>query len=113
MASISTCCYLCGDEDMNTHSYHDSLNEPVQLVIDFERKAKHQEDLVLKYWVWNRGSPSRIHQLLIDQGLIAENTPLTSIRRAISNLTKRGLLRKTNVKVQGLYGRSENLWERV
>jgi DNA replication protein DnaD len=101
------------EEMQEQSSYHNTTHEPTQLVIDFERKAKHQEDLVLKHWVWNRDSPSRIYQLLIDQGLIAKNTPLTSIRRAISNLTKRGLLRKTNVKVQGLYGRTETLWERI
>jgi hypothetical protein len=102
---------------MNTHSYHDSLNEPIQLVIDFERKAKHQEKLVLVCFDGVRHfpmlSPSVIHKTLITTEQIAAKTPLTSIRRAISNLTKRGLLRKTNVKVQGLYGRGEFLWERV
>lgn len=36
--------------------------------------------------------------------------PLTSIRRAISTLTKAGALVKTETKRKGVYGRSEFVW---
>jgi hypothetical protein len=80
------------------------------MVIDFEQKAKHQERIIL--WCFNSLkkplSPSKVHEVVSLQ-----NTPLTSIRRAITNLTKQGKLRKTNIKVQGKYGRQEYCWERI
>ena len=40
-------------------------------------------------------------------------TPLTSIRRGMTDLTERGLLRKTTEKRQGIYGKMEHVWEVV
>tara|TARA_R100001463_G_scaffold1619_1_gene7053 strand:+ start:1486 stop:1785 length:300 start_codon:yes stop_codon:yes gene_type:complete len=37
--------------------------------------------------------------------------PITSIRRAFSNLTKQGKIYKTSEKELGLYGRLEHLWK--
>jgi len=39
--------------------------------------------------------------------------PLTSIRRSISNLTRFGLLIKTEIKRNGQYGRKEYAWRRA
>lgn len=39
-----------------------------------------------------------------------ENVPITSIRRAISNLTKNGHLEKTPVKAKGKYGKPTYTW---
>ncbi len=38
-------------------------------------------------------------------------TPITSIRRAITNLTKAGKLVKTDKQVKGPYGHKEYLWK--
>ena len=40
-------------------------------------------------------------------------TPLTSIRRAITDLTKAGKLEKTSEKVEGYYGRDEYIYKFV
>jgi len=37
--------------------------------------------------------------------------PITSIRRAFSNLTKKGKVYKTDKMVLGLYGKPEHLWK--
>ena len=37
--------------------------------------------------------------------------PITSIRRALTNLTKQGKLIKTDEKRIGMYGRSEYVWK--
>lgn len=37
--------------------------------------------------------------------------PLTSIRRAITNLTKDGLLEKTDKTKPGAYGKAEHVWQ--
>lgn len=95
-------------------SYHNTTDEPIQLAIDFERKAKQQEELVMIYFNGHRmGSPCWVHTFLIGMGRISITTPLTSIRRAITNLTKQGKLRKTHIKVEGIYGRQEYCWEKV
>jgi hypothetical protein len=103
---------------MNQPSYHNTTNAGVQLVIDFESKAKAQEKAILMGMLSIRyngsyAGPSEIHDFLIKFGFIDKHTPLTSIRRAITNLTKKGYLRKTNIKVTGKYGRQEYCWERT
>ena len=39
------------------------------------------------------------------------NCPITSVRRAMTNLTKAGLLEKTGDKVLGEYGVMVNTWK--
>jgi len=53
-----------------------------------------------------RLSPS---QVLFNSGLVA--TPITSVRRSMSNLTKAGLLERTQFTVPGPYGRDESQWQ--
>jgi hypothetical protein len=36
--------------------------------------------------------------------------PITSVRRALTNLTNEDKIIKTDVKVVGLYGKKEHLW---
>src|SRR6202041_14988 len=95
-------------KSVNTTSYYNTTFEPLQLAINFERKALAQERLILDCFINIKGqstcvSPSWIYTSLMERGLIHEKTPLTSIRRAMSNLTKRGFLKKTHTKVMGLY----------
>lgn len=40
-------------------------------------------------------------------------TPLTSVRRAMSNLTKRGVLRKTIIRTRGKYNAPVHYWSKV
>lgn len=51
-------------------------------------------------------SPSKVHAICFD-----EDTPLTSTRRAITELTNRGWLRKTQRYTRGAYGRAERCWQ--
>lgn len=51
-------------------------------------------------------SPSQAHHLYPDDA-----TPLTSIRRAITVLTNKGILQKTDDKVTGIYGKPEYIWK--
>lgn len=41
------------------------------------------------------------------------NTPITSIRRAFSNLKNHGLIYKTKVMIKGSYGMPVNCWKLV
>jgi hypothetical protein len=49
-------------------------------------------------------SPSMVYDAL------PEHWPITSVRRAITNLTTAGELVKTNNTVTGMYGKPEHLW---
>jgi hypothetical protein len=92
--------------------FHNTTDEPEEIRKDYELKAGSQDALVYEFFRSIRAAhaPTMVWDSLISQGLISEKTPLTSIRRAISNLARAGLLVKTSVKMQGNYGRLENTW---
>ena len=53
-------------------------------------------------------TPSQV----LEYVFMGENVPLTSVRRAISDLTEAGVLFKTGRKRVGAYGRPEYCWRR-
>ncbi len=74
----------------------------------YETVTKSQEELILDYFGSRPGmeySPSQVRKYLNLTGV-----PITSVRRAITNLTSCDLLRKTSRKVDGPYGRPECCW---
>jgi hypothetical protein len=73
------------------------------------RKATKQSDIIFDYFKKNRRqaiSPTEIWRNCFD----VDSVPLTSIRRAISVLTRKGKLIKTNIQCQGMFGRPEYKW---
>jgi len=79
------------------------------------RKAKTQEERILAFFM------SRPRELFTpddvwtmfpvkDFGDDSRNTPLTSIRRAMTNLTTAGLLEKTKTMRIGYYGKLTHCW---
>jgi hypothetical protein len=67
--------------------------------------AKDQEGRILAYFELHiKGSPSQVFAAVAKPG-----EPITSIRRAISNLTKDGKLVKTDELRKG-QGASEHVW---
>lgn len=70
----------------------------------YEKQARGQNEEVLQY-VRSVGfaSPSQVQEKF-------PQWPITSIRRALTTMAKAGLLRKTEVQVEGLYGRNEHVW---
>lgn len=76
-------------------------------VESYEGAAKKQEDVVLAVF---RRQPSRelspedVHRMAL------HDAPLTSVRRAITNLTRKGLLVRTEGSRAGNYGRQVGLW---
>lgn len=89
-------------------SYHDTTNAPADKRKEYEQKALTQEDKILAYFRrnWHRRlSPSQV------QRYVMQAQPITSVRRAITNLTNKGLLVKTEHKVDGPYGRPEYQWQ--
>lgn len=99
---------------MNSH--HNTTNESGSTLKKYESKAKTQEEKILLYFVQRKMmnqykdgiSPSQLWRALTSY---QDNTPITSIRRALTNLTNQGKLEKTDRKVPGIYGRPEYLWK--
>ena len=88
-------------------SHHNTTRESDQQLADYEERAITQEDRILEYFARNwhtEISPSRVQRYLMP------NVPLTSVRRAITNLTTQGRLERTEKKVDGAYGRPEYCW---
>jgi hypothetical protein len=87
-------------------AYYDSTHLPPTDLASAHRAAKGQEAAVLAVFYAHGGllSPSRVLAL---SGLSA---PLTSIRRAMTNLTEDGQLVKTDLQRTGPYGKPEHLW---
>jgi len=74
-------------------------------------RAGTQNDRVLKVFRDNPDkffSPEEVYKAL---GHLMWNTPLTSIRRAITTLTALGCLERTDEKRPGWYGIKNNCWK--
>ena len=69
-------------------------------------KCKTQEAKILKCFDFYETSLSPSMVL----NMTKLRCPITSIRRAMTNLSNEGKLVKTNKKVKGLYGKQEHLW---
>jgi predicted ArsR family transcriptional regulator len=88
-------------------SYYNTTNVNGQDLRDYRARAKSQEELILVHFQTRGGewSPSQILQRVFTDG-----TPITSVRRAMTNLTDQGYLFKTGHKCRGMFGRPEYLW---
>jgi len=97
---------------MTQLSFFNTTREQGEVLQSCVMAAKNQDDLVLEaYRIKRRLTPSDCWHYLIRTGKIDSTTPLTSCRRSITTLTKRDLLRNTEVKKIGIFGRPENIWQ--
>jgi hypothetical protein len=93
-------------------SFYNTINLSGIELFDAEISAQTQEDKILIFFKNNSGNypPSKIHQILIDRKIIHPLTPITSIRRAITNLTKSGKITMTDEMSEGPLGKPEHQW---
>lgn len=92
-------------------SYHNTVPVSGGELLLAVKAAAAQDDAVLILFgsggVW---SPSQVHRYFTQCG---HDWPITSVRRAISNLTKAKLLVMTGSSVIGPHGRRENTWSKA
>ena len=107
---------LCSDvpssqlPEANTNDhYFNTTNEEGDILKEHGLKANKQAVKILKFFKQKKDkfTPSQIWREVFNP----DETPLTSIRRAITVLTNKGVLEKTEEKVEGIYGRPEHKWE--
>ncbi|QDP66113.1 MAG: putative HTH binding protein [Prokaryotic dsDNA virus sp.] len=90
-------------------NYHNTTNltgSKLKKAID---TSLSQESVILEIFKQGKKySPSQVNKIIRRECL---KWPLTSVRRAISNLTYTGHLLKTEDKVLGEYGSPEYVWK--
>ena len=98
-------------------SFHNTTNLESSELQEATSKALTQDEEVLHLFrVFDKLTltPERIHKYLQDTNPNKyRNVPLTSIRRAFSNLKRKGLIYKTDAMVRGNYGMKVNSWKLV
>lgn len=103
---------------MKQHSFHNTTGTQASELDLRESKAQSQDEDVLNVFKAMRLSriltPEMVLRYLKDtKPKRYRNTPLTSIRRAFSNLKYRGLIEKSDLKTPGDYGMKVNCWKLV
>ena len=92
--------------------YYNTNNLTGMDLISAWKNANKQKEIVLQYYKLNSEvsmTPSFVWGELIKYNLIEQHTPLTSIRRAISDLTL-DCLKKLDRTTIGIYGAKEHYW---
>jgi hypothetical protein len=87
--------------------YYNTTNETGKELKVSRQSANTQETIILDFFKNNSNlhlSPFDIHDIL------ELNAPITSIRRAMTNLTINGKLKKTSTMKLGPYGKKVHTW---
>ena len=93
-------------------SYYNTVSESGQLLLNYRAQADNQDAQVLRVFARLKRplTPSECWGFLTGSMEIPMETPITSIRRSITNLTGEMKLIKTEEKGKGKYGRNECKW---
>ena len=88
-------------------SYYNTTSQTSYHLRNAKDSAINQDERVLAFF---KAFPSRIFSPweVLDQ--LETTAPITSIRRSINTITKKGMLRKTNSKIDGPYGKPSYTW---
>ena len=88
-------------------AFYETIEQTGSALKESNKKTRKQEELIFDLFV-KRNQPLSPSMVLNECGL---NCPITSIRRAITDLTNSGRIVKTDRQVKGMYGKAEHLWE--
>jgi predicted ArsR family transcriptional regulator len=93
-------------------TYFNTTHRAGKELAEYKEKATSQEELILRYFLSRPkqfATPSKVlRRCFICHG---QNVPITSVRRAMTNLTKSGDLVKTEHTMIGVFGRPEYFWQ--
>lgn len=96
---------------MNSDSYHNTNNESGATLASSNKKAVKQEVKVLEFFKSNSKSDSFSPEDVLQQVDFGKSIPITSVRRAMTNLTNSGHLKKTSIMKQGQFGKKIHTWQ--
>lgn len=89
-------------------SFHNTIDIEGKELIAHESRARSQEEKILEFFKKNPGRKFTPIQVLDHFGLPERR--ITSVRRAISNLTYAGFLLKTTQKKMERFGSKNYMW---
>jgi len=89
--------------------YHNTTESLGPELRQYQDKASSQEKRILAFLKLDHNRP--ITPSAAMKWIFKDSVPITSVRRALTNLTNAGELVKTNVQTKGPYGRPEFIWE--
>ena len=88
-------------------TYYNTTNSTGEELAKYKAKAASQEEMIMyAFGCFGSASPSEVNTKVF-----ANRIPITSVRRALTNLTNEGRLVKTGTQVSGPYGRPEFVWK--
>ena len=82
-----------------------------QLLVQYEDSADDQEALIALFFFFNNTGQWTPEDILKHHPEFTR-TPITSIRRAFSNLQSVGVIYKTDNQIKGMYGRPIYTWRK-
>ena len=88
-------------------AFYETIEQTSSALKESNKKTRKQEELIFDLFV-KRNQPLSPSMVLSESGL---NCPITSIRRAMTDLTNSGHIVKTDRQVRGMYNKPEHLWE--
>jgi Fe2+ or Zn2+ uptake regulation protein len=91
--------------------YHNTNKESGKKLITSKTKASKQELKVLKFFQSNNSTERYTPEDILNNVDFGKEVPITSVRRAITNLTNAGYLRKTEVMRTGQFGKQIHTWQ--
>lgn len=96
---------------MNTNSYFNTNVETGLTLEKSEKKAYDQEKMIL--WLFSSTHKDYTPDEVYERLYAHTNVPITSVRRAMTNLTNKGRLEKTDQQRTGSYGKKVSVWRLV
>lgn len=98
---------MSAQPDLFAH-FHNTVKLSGSGLVHAKSRAMTQESLILAWFKLHPGLPLTPEQASV---ALPARVPLTSVRRAISDLTHAGKLRKTTRMTEGKYGLPIHYWE--
>jgi len=98
---------------MNEGNFFNTISLDGEELKEAKKRSNKQSDIILQFFTIYKGqlfTPAEVHHYLLANSLIPDNTPITSIRRAITCLTADGELIKTNTVKKGPMGMVNYCW---
>ena len=89
--------------------YHNTTESLGPELRKYQEKAKSQEKRILAFL--KHDYTRAITPSCAVRWIFKDSVPITSVRRALTNLTNAGELVKTTAQTKGPYGRPEFIWE--
>ena len=92
--------------------YHDTTHLRTDVLRQMRVKARNQEEALIAYLDFMAYAVRDFTPSEVWRDCFRERVPITSVRRAITDLTADGQLVKTGEMRDGPYGKPEGVWRR-